>query len=139
MCGANSKHGDDCKMVAITKPRKQIAKASKWETLCTAYYGVLLRPLWGATCDIGYYLAPGGGCEVLFWPCLSVCMYVYVMCPTSILLFYFSAIRRDIDLIQNTYRVNGLGHRDSTLLFEGTVISQKLRHRKISIFFTDTS
>ena len=36
--------------------------------------------------------------------------------------------------------VNGHGHRDGTLLFEGTVISQKLSHRKISIlFFIDTA
>ena len=71
--------------------------------------------------------------------CVCVCLCV---CPANILVFYFSAIRRDIDLkfIQDTYRVvlNSLikkGHRDGTLLFEGTVISQKLSHRKISIFF----
>ena len=36
--------------------------------------------------------------------CPSVCVSVY---PANILVFYFSAIRRDIDLkfIQNTYRV----------------------------------
>ena len=75
-------------------------------------------------------------------------MFVCVcVCPANILVFYFSAIRRDIDLkfIQDTYRgvlnslhkskVKGQGHRDGTLLFEGTVISQKLSHRKISIFF----
>ena len=59
-----------------------------------------------------YYLAPGGGCEVLFSPglcvCLSVCLSVCVsVCPANILVFYFSAIRRDIDLkfIQDTYMV----------------------------------
>ena len=38
--------------------------------------------------------------------CLSVCMCVSV-CPADILVFYLSAIRRDIDLkfIQDTYRV----------------------------------
>ena len=58
------------------------------------------------------YLAPGGGCEVLFSPglsgCLSVCVCVCVsVCPANILVFYFSAIRRDIVLkfIQDTYRV----------------------------------
>ena len=54
------------------------------------------------------YLAPGGGCEVLFSPGLSVCVCVCVcVCPANILVFYFSAIRRDIDLkfIQDTYRV----------------------------------
>ena len=70
------------------------------------------------------------------------------VCPADILVFYFSAIRRDIDLkcIQDTHRVvlksrsqGRQGHRDGTLLFEGTVISQKLRHRKISLFFIDTS
>ena len=36
--------------------------------------------------------------------CVSVCVSV---CPANILVFYFSAIRRDIDLkfIQDTYRV----------------------------------
>ena len=61
---------------------------------------------------IGYYLAPGGGYEVLFSPglsvCLSVCLCVCLcVCPANILVFYFSAIRRDIDLkcIQDTYMV----------------------------------
>ena len=53
------------------------------------------------------YLAPGGGCEVLFSPglsvCVSVCLCVCVsvcvsVCPANILVFYCSAIRRDIDL-----------------------------------------
>ena len=90
-----------------------------------------------------YYLAPGGGCELLFSPglyicvsvCLSVCVYVCVCVSGRYLVFYFSAIRRDIDLkcMQDTYRVVlnsfkkmtfiGQGHRDGTLLFEGTVIS----------------
>ena len=65
------------------------------------------------TCPL-YYLAPGGGCEVLFSPGLSVCVCVCVclslcvsVCPANILVFYFSAIRRDIDLkfIQDTYMV----------------------------------
>ena len=54
------------------------------------------------------YLAPGGGCEVLFSPGLSVCVSVCLcVCPANILVFYFSAIRRDIDLkfTQDTYRV----------------------------------
>ena len=54
------------------------------------------------------YLAPGGGCEVLFSPGLSVCVCVCVcVCPANILVFYFSAIRRDIDLkfMQDIYRV----------------------------------
>ena len=68
---------------------------------------------------------------------------------THISVFYFSAISGDIDLkfIQDTYRVvisstNKFDlHRTKvkvtgtgTLLFEGTVISQKLRHRQFSIF-----
>ena len=38
--------------------------------------------------------------------CVCVCVCVYV-CPANILIFYFSATRRDIDLkcIQDTYRV----------------------------------
>ena len=36
-------------------------------------------------------------CEVLFSPCLSVCLCVCV-CPANIFVFYFSATRRDIDL-----------------------------------------
>ena len=63
------------------------------------------------------YLAPGGGCEVLFSPglsvglsvCVSVCLSVCVCVCVSgrYLVFYFSAIRRDIDLkfIQDTYIV----------------------------------
>ena len=90
------------------------------------------------------YLAPGGGCEVLFVPCLSVCVCVCLcvcVCVSNILVFHFSAVKRDIDLqcIQDSYSVvligQGQGHRDGTLLFDGTVISQKLTHRKISIFF----
>ena len=51
---------------------------------------------------------PGGGCEVLFSPGLSVCLRVCVsVCPANILIFYFSATGRGIDLklIQDTYRV----------------------------------
>ena len=55
---------------------------------------------------------PGGGCEVLFSPGLSVCVCMCVcvcvsVCPANILVFYFSAIRGDIDLkfIQDTYMV----------------------------------
>ena len=76
-----------------------------------------------------YYLAPGGGFEVLFSPglsvclsvclcvCLSVCLSVCVsVCPANILVFYFSAIRTDIDLkfIQDTYKVvrNSLKQKD---------------------------
>ena len=60
-------------------------------------------------------------------------MYVSVY-PANILVFYFSAIRRDIDLkfIQDTYRVvlnslkvTGQGHRVGTLPFEGTVIERE--------------
>ena len=79
------------------------------------------------------YLAPGGGCEVLFSPglsvCLSVCLCVCVcVCPAHILVFYFSAIRRDIDLkfIQDTYSVvlNSLKNTDlhrSKVKVTGTV------------------
>ena len=53
---------------------------------------------------------PGGGCEVLFSPCLSVCVCVSAcvsVCPANILVFYFSAIKRYIDLkfILDTYRI----------------------------------
>ena len=78
-------------------------------------------------CCITFYLAPGGGCEVLFSPGLSVCVCVCV-CPANILVFYFSAIRRDIDLesIQDTYRVvlNSLKKNDlhmSKVKVTGTV------------------
>ena len=50
---------------------------------------------------------PEGVASYCFHPiCLSVCVCVCV-CPADILVFYFSAIRRDIDLkfIQDTYRV----------------------------------
>ena len=77
---------------------------------------------------------------------MCVCVY---LCVRPI--FHFSATRRDIDLklIQDTYRVvlDSLKkidiHRSKvkvtgtvhySLKFEGTVISQKLSHRKISFF-----
>ena len=79
--------------------------------------------------------------------CLCVCLSLSLSLSVSVcladnLVFYFSAIRRDIDVkfIQDTYRVvlnsqvKGQGHRDGTLLFEGTVISQKLSHRKFQYF-----
>ena len=85
------------------------------------------------------YLAPGGGCDVLFWPCLSVCL--------SGKYFGISFLGYiDLKCIQDTHRVvlnslkklhsygNGQGHRDGTLLFKGTVISQKLSHRKFSFY-----
>ena len=87
---------------------------------------------------------PEGVAMYCFDPvCLSVCLYVCVcvcVCVTGhyFLVFHLSAIRRDIYLkfIQDTHRVvlnslkkvKGQGHRDGILLFEGTVISQKLRH-----------
>ena len=57
-----------------------------------------------------YYLAPGGGCEVLFTTGLSVCVCLSVcvsVCPANILVFYFSVISKDIDLkfIQDTYMI----------------------------------
>ena len=52
---------------------------------------------------------PEGVARYCFHPvCLSVCVSVCVsVCPANILVFYFSAIRRDIDLkfIQDTYMV----------------------------------
>ena len=56
---------------------------------------------------------PEGVARYCFHPvCLSVCVCVCLsvcvsVCPANILVFYFSAIRRDIDLkfIQDTYRV----------------------------------
>ena len=56
-----------------------------------------------------FYLAPGGGLRGIVFTrsvCLCVCVCVPV-CPANILVFYFSAIRRDIYLkfMQDTYRV----------------------------------
>ena len=54
---------------------------------------------------------PEGVARYCFHPvCLSVCVCVSVcvsVCPVNILVFYCSAIRRDIDLkfIQDTYMV----------------------------------
>ena len=52
------------------------------------------------------YLAPGGGCEVLFSPCLSVCVCVCVSGQYFGILF-LRLLERDIDLkfIQGAYRV----------------------------------
>ena len=54
-----------------------------------------------------FITSPGGGCEVLFSPDLPVCVCLSVCVSVNILVFYFSAIRKDIDLkfIQDTYRV----------------------------------
>ena len=95
---------------------------------------------------------PEGAARYCFHPvCLSVCVSVCLsVCPADILVFYFSAIRRDIDLkfIQDTYRVvlNSLNKIDlhrSKVKVTGTVhcflkvvISQKLSHRKFSFFFS---
>ena len=52
---------------------------------------------------------PEGVARYCFHPvCLSVCLCVCLcVCPANILVFYFSAIRRDIDLkfMQDIYRV----------------------------------
>ena len=52
---------------------------------------------------------PEGVARYCFEPvCVCVCVSVCVsVCPANILIFYFSAIRRDIDLkcIQDAYRV----------------------------------
>ena len=83
-----------------------------------------------------------------------VCVCACVRACVRVSVFYFSATRRDIDLklMQDTYsvvldslrkidlhrskiKVTGTVH----CFFEGTVISQKLGHRKMSYFFIDTS
>ena len=73
---------------------------------------------------------PEGVARYCFHPvCVSVCLSVCVsVCPANILVFYFSAIRRDIDLkfIQDTYIVvlNSLKYIDlhrSKVKVTGTV------------------
>ena len=73
--------------------------------------------------------------------CVSVCVSV---CPANILVFYFSAIRRDIDLkcTQDTYRVviNSLKKIDlhmSKVKVTGTVHSflKVQSYHKNSIYF----
>ena len=107
------------------------------------------RPSMSPSLYFHIYLAPGGGCEVLFSPglsvylsvCLSACLCV-CPCVRPIFWYFISRLLEEIS-IWNLYRILiGLysvhwqkGHRDGTLLFEGTVISQKLSHRIISIFF----
>ena len=105
---------------------------------------------------VRHYLAPGGGCEVLFSPGLSVCVSVCVcvcvsVCPADIfgILFlgYQKRYRSEIytgylyscTQFNEKYRpsyVKGQGHWDGSLLFKGAVILQKLGHRKFSIFFS---
>ena len=85
--------------------------------------------------------------------CVSVCLCVCV-CPADILVFYFSAISRDIDLkfIQDTYRVvlNSLKKIDlhrSKVKVTGTVhcfLKVQSYHKncaleKFQFFFIDTS
>ena len=100
------------------------------------------------------------GCEVLFSPglsvCVSVCLSVCVCVCVSgrYLVFYFSAIRRDIDLkfIQDTYIVvlNSMKNIDlhmSKVKVTGTVhcfLNVQLYHKnwaieKFQFFFIDTS
>ena len=54
-----------------------------------------------------YYLAPGGGCEVLFSPglsvCLSVCLCVY-LCVRPIFWYFISRLLEEIS-IWNLYRI----------------------------------
>ena len=90
-----------------------------------------------------YYLAPGGGCKVLFSPGLCVCL-----CPANILVFYFSDIKRYRSEIYTGYLwgctrfTNKIDlHRVKVI---GTVhcflkVVLKLSHRKISNFCIDPS
>ena len=87
-----------------------------------------MRPLvttnWQTQIGIGQIMGGGGGgasiislftsppegvARYCFHPvCLCVCLCVCVsVCPANILIFYFSATRRDVDLklIQDTYRI----------------------------------
>ena len=74
--------------------------------------------------------------------CLSVCVCVCLcVCPADILVFYFSAIRRDIDLkfIQDTYgvRLNSL----KKTLFDETIktrASREMTSQKIRQYLTLT-
>ena len=78
-----------------------------FDVQCILYLYLIIHNGFGQSVPINY-LAPGGGCEVLFSPGLSVCLSVCVcVCPPNILVFYLSAISRDIDLkfIQDNYRV----------------------------------
>ena len=69
------------------------------------------------------YLAPRSGLRGIV--CQPVCLCVSV-CPADILLFYFSAISRDIDLkfIQDIYSV----------VFNSLKQIEKWRHKNMSIF-----
>ena len=79
-------------------------------------------------CDLLITSPPEGVARYCFSPGMSVCQSVCVcvcVCPANILVFYFSAIRRDIDLkfIQDTYQVgNGTGITDRS---EKTIRSVK--------------
>ena len=51
-----------------------------------------------------HYLAPGGGCEVLFSPglsvCVSVCLSVCVsVCPANILIFFIARLLEEISIL----------------------------------------
>ena len=52
-----------------------------------------------------YYLAPGGGCEVLFSPSLSVCLSVCLcVCVRPIFWYFMSQLLEEIS-IWNLYRI----------------------------------
>ena len=70
-------------------------------TIFITQFSILFKVITDAL-ETHIYLAPGGGCEVLFSPGLSVCVCVCVCVSGQ----YFG-IRRDIDLkfMQDMYRV----------------------------------
>ena len=54
---------------------------------------------------VHYYLAPGGGCEVLFSPGLSVCLSVCLcVCVRPIFWYFISRLLEEIS-IWNSYRI----------------------------------
>ena len=85
---------------------KKLERAEKWRHEKRSSTGMWQGEVF-AISDCLVTSPPEGVARYCFHPvCLSVCVCVSV-CPADILVFYFSAIRRDIDLkfIQDTYRV----------------------------------
>ena len=92
--------------------------------------------------NLCHYLAPGGGCEVLFSPGLSVCVYVCVcvyLCVRPIFWYFISRLLEEIS-IWNAYRIL-MVVLDS--LKKMTFIGQRLtsyhKNWAIEFFFIDTS
>ena len=67
--------------------------------------------------------------HVLCWRLLRIYILLFIVIQYLLTLCYHGCPRVTLKISYEPSYVKGQGHRDGTLLFEGTVISQKLSHR----------